>query len=289
MLDSFETLRQKLFALAYRMVGSAAEAEDIVQEAFLRLHDVAPDSVRMPTAFLRKIVTRLCLDHLKSMRVQRETYIGPWLPEPIRTDNAGSLGDPVEQSERDESLSIAFLLLLESLSPEERAVFLLREVFDYEYKEIADILEKSEAACRQLLSRAKKHLDAHGAHPRSTPEEHHQVLTQYVNVLQNGDLNGLMALLAEDVTSLSDGGGRVAAAQRPLYGRAVVARFMMGLMRFYTSEHHIDIVSLNGREALIVRNSKNEALTVILFDVVDHLIQNLYAIPNPEKFTHLDR
>src|SRR5690606_29198030 len=219
-IDPFEEYRSLLFAIAYRMLGSAMEAEDIVQEAYLRYRDTPPESIRSLKSFLTTIVHHLCLDHLKSAQVRRENYVGPWLPEPIITDDNASLRSPLHQITSRESISMAFLVLLESLSPLERAVFLLREVFDYEYAEIAQITGRSESACRQLFSRAKKHIRDNRPRFPASPEDHEKMVVRFMDACVAGDIDGLMSLLAEDVTAWTDGGGKVTGAARyPIQGR----------------------------------------------------------------------
>src|SRR4051812_27319341 len=194
MLETFQAQRPRLFGIAYRMTGSAREAEDLLQEAWLRFQTVEQGAIRSPEALLTTIVTRLCLDHLKSAQAQREVYPGLWLPEPLLTE-PGVNEDPLDTMIKLESISLAFLHLLESLSPEERAVFLLREVFDYEYQEIAGFINKSEAACRQLFSRAKKHITDHRPRFPTNPTEHQRVLNSFIEAVQSGDLNQLMTVM----------------------------------------------------------------------------------------------
>lgn len=288
MLETFEALRPRMFGIAYRMLGSASEAEDIVQEAFLRFQAARPDSIRSEEAFLRTVVIRLCLDQLKSAQAKRETYPGLWLPEPILTEEPALMGDPAEEASRYDSLSMAFLLLLESLSPEERAVFLLREVFDYEYGEIATMIDKSEATCRQLFSRAKKHVVEHRPRFETSPEEHRQILTHFVNAAQNGDLEGLMTLLAEDVTSYADGGGKRTAAKHPVHGREAVARLTLrGLQLFVKPGDTVVSVIINGKEAFVLRSARGQVTDVLVFEIVDGLIQSLFFVLNPDKLTHV--
>src|SRR4030095_7667223 len=197
------------------MLGSAMEAEDIVQEAYLRYRATPPEAIRALKSFLTTIVHHLCLDHLKSAQARREDYVGSWLPEPIITGGDGaSLLSPLRQITDRESILMAFLALLESLSPLERAVFLLREVFDYEYAEIAQITGRDEAACRQLFSRAKKHIKEHRSRFPASPEAHAQMVGRFMEACVGGDMHGLMSLLAEDVTAWSDSGGKVAGAMR---------------------------------------------------------------------------
>jgi RNA polymerase sigma-70 factor, ECF subfamily len=279
--STFQQLRPMLFGIAYRMLGSAADAEDMLQEAFLRYQAV--EGVENAGAFLRTVVTRLCLDQLKSARAQRESYIGQWLPEPIPSERLAT--DPDQAVEQTESVSLAFLLLLESLSPEERAVFLLREVFEYEYAEIAHTLNKSEAACRQHLSRARKHIEAHRTPPANTapPAQHRHILMQFVQAMSEGDVPALMALMTDSVTAISDGGGKVRAAPHPLLGRALVGKFMAGLRKFVQPDDQFGIQSVNGRDALVIRAADGSATTVLALHVVDGLVQDIYAIVNPDK------
>src|SRR5919108_2284169 len=225
-LQLFETHRRLMFSIAYRMLGSASEAEDILQEAFLRYQTMPSREIHSPKALLSTIVTRLCLNRLESAHYQRETYIGRWLPEPILTDNQTS--DAGQRIELHESISMAFLILLEQLTPLERAVFLLRQVFDYEYAEIAEMVDKDETACRQLFSRAKKHIAEHRPRFRSSPEKHRELLEQFMTAVSRGELDGLLALLSDEVTLWADGGGKVrGAALHPVHGREAVVRFVI--------------------------------------------------------------
>ena len=207
MIDAatFQSLRPHLFSVAYRMLGSASDAEDVVQDAWLRAAS-APAALESARAWLTTVVTRLCLDRLKSARARREEYVGPWLPEPVPT---GAVDSADTMLSRHESVTMAFLVLLESLSPLERAVFLLREVFDYEYADIAQITGRDEAACRQLFSRAKKHISDHRPRFPASPEAHAKMVGRFMEACLAGDMDGLMSLLAEDVTAWSDGGGKV--------------------------------------------------------------------------------
>src|SRR5690242_10864642 len=217
MMDEFERHRPMMFSIAYRMLGSVSEAEDIVQNAYLRYRQMPAGSIASPKAFLSTVVTRLCLNHLQTARAQRESYLGPWLPEPLLTED--DTASPNSQAEMLESISMAFLVLLERLTPVERAVFLLREVFDYPYPEIAEIVGKEEVSCRQIFSRAKKFIASQ--HPRFTPssKHHEQLLHQFLAAVEEGDLDGLTELLASDVTLQTDGGGKVrGAATHSLHG-----------------------------------------------------------------------
>jgi RNA polymerase sigma-70 factor (ECF subfamily) len=280
--EQFERYRRLLFSIAYRMLGSAMEAEDIVQEAYLRYRDTPPENIQSPKAFLSTVVTRLCLDQLKSAQVQRETYIGPWLPEPVLTGEGAML-----PSHDYDSISMAFLVLLESLTPVERAVFLLREVFDYDYAEIARMVGKEEAACRQLLSRARKHVAEHRPRFHSTPQEHQEMIGKFLLAVQAGDLDGLMNLLADDITWWSDGGGKVTAARRPLHGREQVARFVLGLRRLAPQGIRVEIAEINGRPAIVMRYADGTPSFVIVFAVANGKIHRAWAIGNPDKLKHL--
>ncbi len=282
MSEQFERYRRLLFSIAYRMLGSAMEAEDIVQEAYLRYQSTPPESIQSHKAFLSTVVTRLCLDHLKSAQAQRESYIGPWLPEPVLTGEGAML-----PSRDYDSISMAFLVLLENLTPLERAVFLLREVFEYEYAEIARIVGKEEAACRQLLSRAKKHIADNRPRFKASPEEQSRIIGRLLEAANAGDMQGLMNLLAEDITWWSDGGGKVPAARRPLHGREQVARFVMGLRRLAPEGIRVEIAEINGRPAIVMRYADGTPSFVIVFAVANGKIHRTWAIVNPDKLKHL--
>lgn len=285
-MDTFEQYRTFLFSIAYRMLGSVTEAEDMVQETYLRYQHIDAETVQAPKAFLSKIVTRLCLDYLKTARVQREQYIGTWLPEPLLTDT--NVVEPAQIAEQHDSLSIAFLVLLEQLSPAERAVFLLHEVFDYEYSEIAEILGKQEDACRQLFSRAKQHLVHNRPRYTSTPAEHNALLQQFMGAALNGDVDGLSRLLARDVQTWADGGGKVVAALRPIIGQELVTRFFLHMMRAWTAEMSGTMAWLNGEMGLIIRQNGQVTLALLL-ETGDGLIQRIHLIRNPDKLKHLQQ
>ena len=287
MLESFETYRSYLFAIAYRMLGSAMDAEDLVQETYLRYQATPPDTIRSLKAFLTTILTRLCMDQLQLARRQREHYLGPWLPEPLLTGQHAESGDLAEHVERDESISLAFLLLLEELQPLERAVFLLREVFAYDYAEIAPFLGKSEVACRQSFSRAKKHLADHRPRFPPSPETHRQLLTSFFQAAQEGDMTALMDLLAEDVTLWADSGGKVkGAASRPIVGRPEVLRYGMGTRRFLPEGYRFELTEVNGQPALIIRDG-DRAFLVFTIEVEAGRIQTIRVMGNPEKLAQL--
>ncbi len=285
--ESFETYRYLLFSIAYRMLGSVMEAEDMVQEAYLRYQATPRETIRAPKAFLCTIVTRLCLDHLKSARVQRETYVGPWLPEPVLTGTDDMVTQsPAAEVNIHESISMAFLVLLESLTPVERAVFLLREVFDYEYHEIARMVEREEATCRQLFSRAKKHIAANRPRFEPTPEQHQAILSQFMQVVEAGDLTGIMNLLAEDVAWWSDGGGKVKSAIRPIKGRDPVHRFIGGLIRMRPSATTHELIELNGKNAILIRTA-GEVYGVFTVETDHERVTQVRAVTNPDKLRHL--
>jgi RNA polymerase sigma-70 factor (ECF subfamily) len=286
-MESFETYRPYLFAIAYRMLGSAMDAEDIVQETYLRYQTHQPEHVDSLKAYLTTILTRLCMDQLQLARRKREQYVGPWLPEPIQTDEAAEASDPERRVDLEESISLAFLMLLEQLQPFERAVFLLREVFGYEFTEIAAILEKSEAACRRSFSRAKQHLRDHRPRFPASRETHRQLLTGFLRAVQVGDMAALTGMLAEDVTLWADGGGKVkGAATRPVYGRDSVARFMVGTRRFWPDDARVEPEEVNGQIALVVYIG-GQPFTVLTVEVEQGKIQAIRIVANPEKLSHV--
>ena len=287
MMESFETYRTYLFAIAYRMLGSAMDAEDMVQETYLRYRRTEPETIHSLKAYLTTIISRLCMDQLQLARRKRELYIGPWLPEPILTATSGEGVDPQERVEREESISLAFLLLLEQLQPFERAVFLLREVFEYEFAEIASILGKSEAACRRSFSRAKQHLSQHRPRFPSSPQAHRQLLNSYMQAVQTGEMGALEHLLAEDVTLWADAGGKIKqAALRPISGRDAVARFSMGTRRFLPQDFQVEIAEVNGQPATIFRKD-GKAFLVLAIEIDAGRIQTVRLMANPEKLSHL--
>ncbi len=286
--DPFEEYRSLLFAMAYRMLGSAMEAEDIVQEAYLRYRATPPESIRTLKSFLTTIVHHLCLDHLKTAQVRRESYVGPWLPEPVITGDGAALLSPLRQIIDRESISMAFLVLLESLSPLERAVFLLREVFDYEYAEIAQITGRDEAACRQLFSRAKKHISEHRPRFPASPEAHAEMIGRFMEACVAGDMGGLMNLLTEDVTVWSDGGGKVpGAARNPVQGRDKVARSVIAFVKQTPEGTTVKVIEVNGLPALLVQ-VKGQIVSVLTLEVEGDFIRAVRAIANPDKLGHLN-
>src|SRR5579859_249132 len=228
-MEDFEDYRRLLFSIAYRMTGSASEAEDIVQEAYLRYQAADASEIRSLKSYLSTIVTHLSLDYLKSARVEREQYVGTWLPEPLLTTPADPV--PLEAIEQRESISLAFLLLLETLTPPERAIFLLHEVFDYPFQEIAEIVGKSPATCRQILHRAHQRLAVRQRRFAAAPEVHAHLLQHFLLACQRGDLAALTELLATDSIAWADGGGKATANLRPVYGQGAVTRLLLGITR----------------------------------------------------------
>ena len=287
MVESFESYRPYLFSIAYRMLGSAMDGEDMVQETYLRSQGTPPETIRSLKAYLTTILTRLCMDQLQLVRRKRELYMGPWLPEPILTAPTPASEDPAERIDREESISLAFLALLEQLQPFERAVFLLREVFAYEFAEIATMLDKSEVACRRSFSRAKKHLSEHRPRFPASPETHRQMLTGFLQAAQSGDMIPLMDLLAENVTLWADAGGKIKqAALRPIVGRDAVARFSLGTVRFLPKDSRVELAEVNGQAAVIIRTS-GQALFVLSIEVEEERIQAIRIIANPEKLARI--
>ena len=285
--NQFETYRPLMLSIAYRMLGSMTEAEDIVQEAYLRYQATDHEQIRSHRAFLTTVVTRLCLNHLQSARTQRESYFGPWLPEPVLTEQDEQLV-PLSRAELHESLSMAFLVLLEQLTPLERAVFLLRQVFDYEYDEIAAIIDKSEAACRQLFSRAKKHIA--GGRPRfqPSPETHRQILERFIQAVDTGELAGLMQLLTDDVEFVPDTGGKARRAfAQPLRGRDAVAQRLLTIAQSAPEVLDREIHLVNGEPALVLR-SGDEVRFVISIEVDQEKVAAIRVIVNPDKLKWID-
>jgi RNA polymerase sigma-70 factor (ECF subfamily) len=268
-----------LFSLAYRMLGSVADAEDMVQESFIRWQTASDEEIRAPKAYLSTIVTNLCINHLGSARRKREEYIGPWLPEPLITDENQ---DPMHNIQMADSLSMAFMILLEALAPLERAVFLLREVFDYEYEEIARMVGKTEANCRQMVSRARTHIRERRPRFDVSNEMQSRLTGQFMQACASGDLQGLMSLLAEDVTLLSDGGGQVTAARKPIQGADHVARFLTGLVKKVAANLTVRPTSVNGQPGFITYLD-GRLQNVVSLDIADNHIRSVFIVVNPDK------
>ncbi|MFG6095563.1 RNA polymerase sigma-70 factor [Leptothoe sp. ISB3NOV94-8A] len=285
-LDVFNQYRSLLFAIAYRMLGSVTDAEDMVQDTFLRWQQASEKSIKSTQAYLTTIITRLCIDRLRSARVQREHYIGSWLPEPIVTESTtNSATDPMTVAELADSLTMAFLVLLERLSPLERAVFLLREAFGYDYNEIGQIVEKKAATCRQIFRRARQHLADQRPRFQTSLQQQEQLTYKFMQASQQGDVQGLLDLLAKDITLWSDGGGQVVACLKPLHGAAKVAGFLRAIYRRAQKlgwEYEVELAQINGQPGLVYTRD-NTIETVVAIEIVDNRIQSLYFMRNPDK------
>jgi RNA polymerase sigma-70 factor (ECF subfamily) len=289
-VELFEGERRRLFGLAYRMLGSASEAEDAVQEAYLRWHNA--DVVDNPPAWLAKVTTNLCLTRLTSARARREVYVGPWLPEPVLTEGDDTLG-PLESAEQRESVSFALLTLMERLTPAERAVFVLREAFAYSFREIADVLDHTEANCRQLYRRGKQRLE--DARPRYevSQEEGRRVVLQFLAAASSGDLGQLERLLLDDVVAWSDGGGKVTAARRPVSGRDRVAvyvtapfrnkRFFDPILALFGGPISVRPLEVNGEPAVAVLAGDQRPVAVLVVELAADGIAGLRSVVNPDK------
>jgi RNA polymerase sigma-70 factor (TIGR02957 family) len=291
--SDYTEYRGLMFSIAYRMTGSIGDAEDIVQEAFLRLTRVLGEgtSIDSPKGYLATVTTRLAISHLRSARVRRESYVGAWLPEPLvaSAEHAGPApADPAVHAEMSDSLSMAFLVLLESLSPTERAVFLLHEVFGYEYSEIADITGKSEPNCRQIFARARHHVDEGKPRFEASREQREEVARRFLAATAGGDLTALLELLAPDVTMVGDGGGKAAAVSEPLLGRERVARFILGLARRLGSLGvRLELAWVNGQPGAVSYDPDDRVIAVLALDVADGMVQAVRSVVNPDKLQHL--
>jgi RNA polymerase sigma-70 factor (ECF subfamily) len=283
-LSTFEQHRRLLFGIAYRMLGTVSDAQDIVQETYLRWQQAADDTIRSPRAWLTTVVTRLCINHLQSARVEREAYVGPWLPEPL-VDEQGS--DPAETAALADSLSLAFLVLLETLSPTERAVFILREGFECEFAEIARIVEKSEANCRQILARARARIEERRPRYDVARADADKLLAPFVTAVQTGDVETLLATMAEHVVLIQDSGGKAGALPRPIEGAAIVARVLINVIRRLAAEPgEVRPATINGLPGF-VRFQNGRAQGAIAFGIADGRIQVLFSMTNPEKLRHV--
>jgi RNA polymerase sigma-70 factor (ECF subfamily) len=287
-MTEFDELRRPAFAIAYRMLGRVSEAEDVVQEGFLRLHRarVGGERIESPRAYLSTVVSRLALDQLRSARVRRETYVGEWLPEPLVTSAAG---DPAGAAETADSLSLAFLVLLESLSPEQRAAFLLHDVFDEPYDRIAEVVGTSEQNARKLASRARRHVKERRPRFESSREQREQLATRFFAAAEAGDLHGLEQLLAHDVVFRGDGGGKAPAAARAVHGRARVARAMIAGLRTVARFGGVTTrrEEVNGQPGALFFDAEGRLITVAILDIAEGQIQGVNAIVNPDKLQHL--
>ena len=286
--DLLDDLRPRAFAIAYRMLGSVSEAEDIVQEALLRVHGAIErgEEISSPRAYIATVTTRLSIDELRSARVRRETYVGEWLPEPI-TERPED--DPARQAEVADSLSIAFLVLLESLSPEQRAAFLLHDVFDYDYGKVAEIVGTSEENARQLASRARRHVQDGRSRFDASEEEREKLAAGFFAAVEKGDFEGLESMLAEDVELHGDGGGLAPAIKRPVFGRPKVAQLLRNWSRLSLRMADVQIVPavINGQPGAEYRDGAGNLFGVMSLDIAEGQIQTIRSIVNPEKLAHL--
>jgi RNA polymerase sigma-70 factor (ECF subfamily) len=286
--DLLAELRPAAFAIAYRMLGSVAEAEDVVQEVLLRVHGALEGGERIesPRAYVSTVATRLSIDVLRSARARRESYVGEWLPEPLVTDASE---DPARHAEMSDSLSLAFLVLLESLSPEQRAAFLLHDVFGYGYGEVADIVGKSEDNARQLAARARRYVDE--ARPRfdASREQRDELARRFFAAARDGDVDGLESLLAEDVVLHGDGGGKVPALGRAVFGARHVARTFAAWSRQGARIPGLTVrpVDVNGQPGMLSLDRDGNIINVMSLDIADGRVQAIRSIVNPEKLSHL--
>lgn len=281
---AFEEQRPLLFGVAYRMLGTVAEAEDAVQETYLRFRGA--EGVASPRAYLVTVVTRICLDVLKSARVQREQYIGPWLPEPL-VHRAGAQPSPEDIVASEDSVSLAFLVMLEELGPVERAVFLLREVFDYDYADIAQIVGRNESACRQVFRRAREHLAERHHRFTANYDQRRDLTVRFLAAANEGDMAGLMEILSADVVAYSDGGGKRAAALNPVLGPDHVARFIMGIRR---KEPYLrpEFADVNGWPGVMLWSRSGRLDSVMTLDVDgEGRVHSLYIVRNPDKLERI--
>jgi RNA polymerase sigma-70 factor (ECF subfamily) len=287
--EVLQDLRPRTFAIAYRMLGSVSEAEDVVQEALLRVHNAIEDGeeISSPRAYAATITTRLAIDELRSARARRESYVGEWLPEPV-TERPED--DPARQAELADSLSLAFLVVLESLSPEQRAAFLLHDVFDYDYERVADIVGTSEANARQLASRARRHVDDGRTRFDASEDQRNELADGFLAAAQSGEFEKLEAMLAEDVELHGDGGGLAPAIRHPVFGRKRVAQMMTNWWRLGIGKIggiQLRRVPINGQPGLEYRDGEGKLIGVMSLDIADGRVQAIRSIVNPEKLRHL--
>ncbi|MFL6143542.1 MAG: RNA polymerase sigma-70 factor [Labedaea sp.] len=285
--ELYGDLRPRAFAIAYRMLGSVGEAEDVVQEAFLRLHQILQrgEPVTSPRAYIATLVTRLAIDQLRSARVRRERYVGEWLPEPLLTDPT-----PAEHAETADSLSLALLVLLESLSPRQRAAFLLREVFEYPYPEVAEIIGTNVDSTRHLVARARNHVQQRRPRYYASRREREELTQRFFAAAEQGDRRALEALLARDVTLHADGGGKVPALARPVNGRQRVARTLSaGMSALARVGARIRVTEVNGQPGVMAIDVQDRLVGVMGLDIADGQIQTIHSIANPDKLRHFDR
>lgn len=285
-VEVFDGNRPLLFSIAYRMLGSVMEAEDVVQEAFLRWRRAPEDEVRSPSAYLSTVVTRLCIDRLRSARARRERYVGPWLPEPLLGEQTQEIAGTADL---DDSLSMAFLVLLESLTPVERAVFLLREVFGYEYAEVASLVGKSEANCRQISRRARQSVAARRPRFESSPEQEERLMDGFLKASLSGDMEALIGLLSEDVVLYSDGGGKTIAALNPIYGPDKVVRWLTAILEKAPPDFAVRQTMVNGKPGLVSYLGDGSPQGVVTLDVSGDSVEAIRLVVNPEKLGNVPR
>lgn len=281
----YEQYKKLLFKLAYQLLGSVSDAEDVVHDVFIKLYDVSPEKLDEPKAYLCKMVTNRCRDIQKSARNRREQYFGEWLPEPLNHVEENS----IESVEREDQLAYGMLVLLEKLTPTERVVFVLREALSFEYHEIADLVEKSEANCRKLFSRSKAKMGINSEEEIHSEANVHEIAHNFIQALKNGNLNQVISMLDQNVVLVADGGGKATAAVNPIVSRDFVTRFLNGILRKATLAEgmsQIEVRQINGQPAFVIR-SKEGVHTVGMIHVVNHLIHNIYIIRNPDKLKHL--
>ena len=286
--NAYVDLRSLLFSIAYRMLGSVGEAEDVVQEAFVRYQRTIADdtAVQSPKAYLSAVVTRLAIDQLKSARVRRETYVGEWLPEPLVTDEGA--GDPASIAEQVDSLSMSFLLLLERLTPVERAVFLLHDVFDYDFAEVGGIVGRTPATCRQHAVRARRFIAENRPRFDASEAERDELLRGFLAAAERGDVDGLIELLAEDVVVHGDGGGKVPQWSQPIEGPDKVARMFASLgVQVRRLGATLEPHRINGQPGVLFRGPRGGVFSVMSFEVVDGRVATIRSIVNPDKLDHL--
>ena len=281
--EIFARHRARIFAIAYRLTGTVSDAEDVVQDTWLRWNGIDADEIRTPEAWLTTTAGRLGLDHLRRLKARRETYVGPWLPEPL-VENVSTNAEPTpeERLELADDISIALLHMLERLAPEERTAFLLHEAFDYDYGELATLLSKSEAACRQIVSRARRRV--HEARPRfkASSRDHERLAQAFSTALSNEDPSALLACLKPDAVLYSDGGGKAAAALNPIYSADRIARFFSGIRKKYNLPLNGDIVDVNGEPGMVLLHDRH-IHSVVSFDIEDGLVTAIYIMRNPDK------
>jgi RNA polymerase sigma-70 factor (ECF subfamily) len=279
--STFEQYRSRLFGIAYRMLGSRADAEDVLQEAYLRWHRASVEEIRSPEAWLVTATTRLCIDRLRLAREAREIYVGPWLPEPLVSDDVSPPADVALDVAS--SLSIAFLVVLERLAPEERAAFLLHEVFDSDYGEIAQVLGKSETACRQIVSRARKRVRENKPRVQVNETTRRALLDRFVSAVQTQDKEALLALFAESATWTADGGGKARAALKVVHGRERVVRFVMGVLARHVGKFEFVPVTINGEAGLALHTPDGQLFSVISARTDGVRILDIFTVLNPDK------